>query len=166
MIIPFVSDISPASQQAWLDHLRAALPDAHILPEPTPAQLERASLAIVANPDPADLWRMPNLKWVQSLWAGVEHLIPALPQDVTIVRMTDPQLAQTMAEAVLTMTLYLHRDLPRYVSPQRAAIWHQHPVSRPQERFGIEFASGGHMLSAMRAYKALPVKVHPPISLR
>ncbi|WP_288960911.1 NAD(P)-dependent oxidoreductase, partial [uncultured Sulfitobacter sp.] len=91
-------------------------------------------VAIVANPDPEQLQNMPNLKWVQSLWAGVENLVHTLPDEVAVVRMTDPQLAKTMAEAVLTMTLYLHRDLPKYAEQQLDAVWEQHTLTLPEDR--------------------------------
>ncbi|MEP5730860.1 MAG: glyoxylate/hydroxypyruvate reductase A [Sulfitobacter sp.] len=78
--------------------------------------------------------QLPNLKWVQSLWAGVENLVQTLPNDIDIVRMVDPNLAKTMAEAALTMTLFLHRNLPSYADHQAASIWQQHPVHLPQDR--------------------------------
>ncbi|MCF6193844.1 MAG: NAD(P)-binding domain-containing protein, partial [Kangiellaceae bacterium] len=37
-----------------------------------------------------------------------------------------PALANTMAEAVLTWVLYLHRKIPTYVTQQQQKIWKQH----------------------------------------
>lgn len=134
LVIPFVSNIDAAFQKAWLQHLRAALPNYQILPFDDLQSPTGIEVAIVANPDPGQIAQLPDLKWVQSLWAGVEKLVQTLPSDITIVRMTDPQLAKTMAEAVLTMTLYLHRSLPRYAAQQSAKLWEQHPVVLPEER--------------------------------
>ena len=133
-IIPFVSNISAASRNAWSVQLQAALPEFRIVPFDPNVDFANAEFALVANPDPDHLSQLPNLKWVQSLWAGVEKLVHSLPDDVAIVRMTDPQLAKTMAEAVLTMTLYLHRDLPKYVSQHASGIWEQHDVVLPEDR--------------------------------
>jgi glyoxylate/hydroxypyruvate reductase A len=71
---------------------------------------------------------------VQSTWAGVEAILPAVPDGVAIARMVDPQLADTMAEAVLAWTLYLHRDMPRYARQQSATQWQEHPLVRPDAR--------------------------------
>lgn len=132
--VPFVSQISAKSRNAWLGHLRDVLPELQIEPFDPHQDYSDTEVAIVANPDPEQLQNMPNLKWVQSLWAGVEKLVDTLPDEVAIVRMTDPQLAKTMAEAVLTMTLYLHRDLPNYATQQANEIWEQHAVTFPEDR--------------------------------
>lgn len=133
-VIPFVSNIDQEPCEAWLEHLQAALPDFRIAHFDGQRDISEATVALVANPDPQCLAQMPKLKWVQSLRAGVEKLVQVLPNDVAIVRMTDPQLAKTMAEAVLTMTLYLHRDLPKYAVQQTNRVWEQHPVVVPQDR--------------------------------
>ena len=92
-------------------------------------------VAIVANPDPAALRSLPSLRWVHSVWAGVERLLADL-QDMPlhIVRLVDPQLAATMAEAVLAWTLYLHRDMPLYASQQKQRVWRSAEYVRPQRK--------------------------------
>ena len=40
-----------------------------------------------------------------------------------IVRMTDPKLAETMAEAVLAWSLFVHRKMPTYSQQQRDKQW-------------------------------------------
>lgn len=136
-IIPFVSRGSPAEIAGWLEALRGAMPEFEIEELnalPNPARLE-AELAIVADPAPSDLEQMPNLRWIQSLWAGVERIVAEVPDNgMKIVRMEDPQMARTMAEAVLAWTLYLHRDMPRYRQQQTEKLWLQHPVRLPSER--------------------------------
>jgi len=98
-------------------------------------EVAACEVAIVANPDPAALARMPRLKWVHSVWAGVERLLESLEDtDLRIVRLVDPQLAQTMAEAVLTWTLYLHRDIPMYGRQQTERVWRALDYVKPQRR--------------------------------
>ncbi|PWQ99635.1 2-hydroxyacid dehydrogenase [Leucothrix arctica] len=134
--IPFVSNIDTKSRDHWLTYLQAALPDFEIAAFEAhhPDHWPNSTVAIVANPNPEDLKQLAKLEWVQSVWAGVENLVSTLPQDTAIVRMTDPQLAKTMAEAVLTMTLYLHRDLPMYATQQRNRVWQQHDVLLAEDR--------------------------------
>lgn len=153
-IVPLVTQLSSDEAAAWLAALRPVLPeyDIRMLDELTAEQRATVEVAIAANPDPTELATLPALKWVQSLWAGVERLV-ATTRDANfaIVRMTDPQLAQTMAEAVLAWTLYLHRDMPRYRTQQAARIWQQHPLPLPAART-VSILGLGHLgkLAAQR----------------
>ena len=85
----------------------------------TPGARDAARVAIVSDPDPADLAALPALEWIHSLWAGVETLLDGVDERVGIVRLVDPALSHAMTEAVLAWTLYLHRDVPRYLAQQR-----------------------------------------------
>ncbi|SFH63102.1 2-hydroxyacid dehydrogenase [Albimonas pacifica] len=132
-VVPYVArEVAPA----WLDALRAALPEARILPfaETTPEDRAAARVALAADPDPAELAALPALEWVQSLWAGVERIVAELPQSLKVVRLVDPQLAASMAEAVLAWTLYLHRDMPHYAAAQARGEWAPAPMRLAQER--------------------------------
>lgn len=136
-LIPFVAQLSDHETTEWLIALSAVLPDYEIvaLANCSPQQCAASQMAVVAHPHVADLNKLPNVQWVQSLWAGVEQLLlETQHRDVAIVRMSDPQLAKTMAEAVLAWTLYLHRDMPRYRRQQSQRIWQQHPVKLPAEQ--------------------------------
>lgn len=137
-VIPLIIRAQDDELAVWHRHLPAALQDIAIVKpfaELTDSERRAAELAIVANPDPQDVAALPRLKWVQSLWAGVERLVTELPEDgPKIVRLTDPQMAETMSEAVLAWTLYLHRDMPRYARQQRQRVWLEHPLKLPEER--------------------------------
>jgi glyoxylate/hydroxypyruvate reductase A len=125
----------------WSAALAAALPEETILPfrAMSAEQRQLADIAIVANPDPADVAALPQLAWVQSLWAGVERLVGELgPGAPPIVRLVDPELSRAMAEAVLAWTLYLQRDMPAYARQQRQRIWQALPYRPPsQVRIGL-----------------------------
>ncbi|HEB26357.1 MAG TPA: glyoxylate/hydroxypyruvate reductase A [Porticoccus sp.] len=142
--IVFISSLDKAEQQRWLTGLKKLLPaETILLPDMySAAQAAEVDIAIVANPDPSILNDFPNLVWVQSLWAGVEALVPCISQynqprdsdkQLQLVRLLDPQLADTMAEAVLAWTLYLHRNMPQYATQQRQKLWRQRPCARAQE---------------------------------
>lgn len=137
MPIPFITGIDSAEQQAWLSVLRQAMPDFNIclLDDLAVEQRAKVEVAIVANPDPAELAVLPKLKWIQSLWAGVERLVKDVSDpSIQIVRLVDPNLADTMAEAVLSWVLYLHRDMPRYHQQQLNSEWLQHDVRMAKDR--------------------------------
>ena len=128
-IIPFVSNNKKSSIDKWVDHLAGAMPDETIkrIEDLTTEERLNADLAIVADPDPEDLKTLPNLKWVQSLWAGVEKMMGQMSNaPFEIVRLEDPEMAKAMAEAVLAWTLYLHRNMPKYTKQQRENTWYEH----------------------------------------
>ncbi|WP_457580871.1 2-hydroxyacid dehydrogenase [Ensifer canadensis] len=132
--IALVTRIDRADEQSWVNVLAGLLPESEIMffDEMNDAQRGVAEIAIVANPDPAHVAALPNLRWIHSLWAGVERLVAELGSAAPpIVRLEDPELARVMAEAILAWTYYLHRDMPTYRRQQGAAIWHQHPYRRP-----------------------------------
>ena len=137
-VIPLLSRAQPEERAAWMAHLSTELSNlvtVKAFEDLTGDERERAEVAIVANPDPADLRALPRLKWVHSLWAGVERLVAELPHDgPKIVRLADPQMAETMSEAVLAWSLYLHRDMPRYARQQNEKLWLEHPLKAPDER--------------------------------
>lgn len=139
--IAFLSRMSAEYQTPYLASLRSALPEEtiHPLSELTSAQREATTIAIVANPAPEDVAALPRLAWIQSLWAGVEQLVTALPPgSPPVVRLVDPEMSRTMAEAVLAWTYYLHRDMPRYARQQSLRCWQQHPYRKPsQVRVGL-----------------------------
>ncbi|HFC91720.1 MAG TPA: glyoxylate/hydroxypyruvate reductase A [Leucothrix mucor] len=136
-ITTFVGQISSKNKEAWLNKINPLLTNITIIPyeDLTHEQKLDIKVAIVANPDPKELLELKNLLWVQSLWAGVERLLTELPQaEFGIVRMVDPNLSSTMAEAVLAWTFYLHRDMPKYRLQQKNKIWQQNELIEPKER--------------------------------
>jgi glyoxylate/hydroxypyruvate reductase A len=132
--IALVTRIEPAAELAWKSVLSEHLPDECILSfhEMTAIERQEAEIAIVANPDPAHVAALPNLVWIQSLWAGVERLVGELTgEGPPIVRLMDPELARTMAEAVLAWTYYLQRDMPAYRHQQIKRVWQPLPYRPP-----------------------------------
>ncbi len=124
--IAFVGNLDAEEEAEFLAALAASLPEETIRPFRllSAAEREAARIAIVANPDPAEVALLPNLAWIHSLWAGVERLVRDLGANgVPIVRLVDPELARTMAEAVLAWTYYLQRDMPAYRRQQEAGTW-------------------------------------------
>lgn len=136
-VLPFIANPDYAFTAQWIDALQRAMPDERIVPLSALDAQARATceVAIVANPRPEDLRELPALTWVHSVWAGVEQLMRDLADsDLKIVRLVDPQLAATMAEAVLAWTLYLHRDMPRYAAQQAQQRWEAHDYVRPSRK--------------------------------
>lgn len=134
MVVAFVSQLSKKDQYLWLQALNTQLPDITILPieNLSAEELNQCKIAIVANPDPDEVALLPNLIWIQSLWAGVDALAACFSHATfKLVRLVDPMLAKTMSEAVLTWVLYFHRDMHIYAEQQIKQQWLQHNYRSP-----------------------------------
>ncbi|MFT4183341.1 MAG: glyoxylate/hydroxypyruvate reductase A [Rhizobium sp.] len=139
--IAIVTRLDAAEEMEWRDRIATLLPDERIIPFRNMSADDRneAEIAIVANPDPADVAALPRLVWIHSLWAGVERLVSELGAGAApIVRLVDPELSRVMAEAVLAWTYYLQRDMPFYRRQQSENLWQPLPYRPPSTvRIGL-----------------------------
>ena len=134
--LAFVTRLDVEEEKTWLEILRRTMPDERILPFRDMTEEERrlAEIAIVANPDPADVAALSGLSWIHSLWAGVERLVLELGVTAPpIVRLVDPELSRVMGEAVLAWTYYLQRDMPAYRVSQAERRWAPRDYRHPSE---------------------------------
>ncbi len=133
--IAFVSRLNGRLAATWIRALAHELPGETVLAFDQIQERQQVEIAVLADPDPGHLVQLPNLRWAQSLWVGVEGILsePGLSH-LPIVRLVDPNLAATMAEAVLAWTLYLHRDMPSYAHWQAKQEWCPLPVIPPSQR--------------------------------
>ncbi|MDR6101218.1 glyoxylate/hydroxypyruvate reductase A [Agrobacterium larrymoorei] len=134
--IAYVSRSADDEEATWIETLSEAMPREKIVSirQMREEQRQAAEIAIVANPDPADIAKLPGLKWIHSLWAGVERIVSELgPTSPPIVRLTDPELARVMGEAVLAWTYYLHRNMPAYRQQQEKKIWKDLEYRHPKD---------------------------------
>jgi glyoxylate/hydroxypyruvate reductase len=123
-------------RETWRAALQAALPEATWLDEhEADTHPGGIQAAVVANPAPGRLARLPDLQLVQSLWAGVDKLLAdsTLPKHVTLARMVDPAMNAAMAETALWAVLSLHRGFFRYQAQQRQGLWQPLPQARADE---------------------------------
>jgi glyoxylate/hydroxypyruvate reductase len=130
MSILLIGDLSEAEYESWRAQLSAHLPGDETLVLATQCTDKAAvDIALAANPPWGELATYPNLRFVQSLWAGVDGLLrdPALPESITIARLIDPAMAQSMVEGAIAAVLYVHRQFPAYLRQQGGSIWRQLP---------------------------------------
>ena len=80
--LPFIAPPDSPFAAEWIAALQAAMPDERVVPLAALDEVERqaCTVAVVANPRPQDLRRLPRLQWVQSVWAGVERMLADLGQ--------------------------------------------------------------------------------------
>ena len=82
--------------------------------------------------------RLPRLRWVCSVGAGVEKLlVPDLPPQVAVSRIVDAEQAAGIAQFVVLMALRHARALPRYEAQQRERRWARQPIGALRCRVGV-----------------------------
>jgi glyoxylate/hydroxypyruvate reductase A len=136
MKVLLCGDIDAAEWNEWQAALSAAMPEAQWLGlEGARRDPAAVQAAVVANPPPGSLQGLPNLRLIQSLWAGVDRLMAdtSLPPGVPVARMVDPAMSAAMAETALWAVLSLHRGFFTYARQQRQSQWLLHPQRRADE---------------------------------
>lgn len=94
----------------------------------------------VGSPDEIDtvlVWRhpygvlkqLPKLKLIASLAAGVDHVMtdPDLPIGISIVRLTDPYMANDIVQYVLAYLLNHIKRIDHWASYQQEKLWSRKP---------------------------------------
>lgn len=111
-------------QDEWSKHILKALPEAEVILPDAVGDGASIDYAMVWKPEHGFLSRLPDLKVICSLGAGVDFLFgdPDLP-DLPIVRVVDPNLTDRMSEYVLLQCLLHHRRTLSYLRYQAAGIW-------------------------------------------
>jgi glyoxylate/hydroxypyruvate reductase A len=127
---------SPRAQTRWRPHLVAAFAGRDIHFWPDVGEAAAIEYALVWQPEPGLLARLPNLKLIASLAAGVDHVLrdPTLPRGVPILRLVDPYMTQAMTEHIVLQVLRLHRQDFDYRAHQAVAEWREHEQKNAAER--------------------------------
>ena len=125
MALLFKSDVDRAD--VWQEAIAALMPDIEFRNWPEigdPADIE---FALVWHPPRGELAKLPNLKAIFSLGAGIDHLAsdPDLPEGVPVIRMVDKGLTVGMTEFVVMAVLRHHRQIHDYEIQQRQKVWEQ-----------------------------------------
>lgn len=110
----------------WIKELSQAAPERPVTLAPDGETDPRIEYAVVWKPEAAALAKLPNLKAIFSLGAGVDHVFatPGLPE-VPIVRVVSPDLTTRMSEYVVWQVLDHQRLGPKYRAQQDARIWEE-----------------------------------------
>lgn len=109
----------------WLAALSRHLPGESVRVWPDLGPPEAIEFAVVWKPQPGLLARLPNLRAILSLGAGIDHLTgdQTLPRHVPLVRLIDPSLTTQMSEYVVMNVLRHLRRMPDYARLQGEARW-------------------------------------------
>ena len=114
-----------------------------------PADIE---VAICWNPPAGALARLPSLRLVQSIGAGVDHILrdPALPRAVPVCRVMDPGIAASISAYVAWAVIHQQRHFDRYLASRARRRWQEEPIV-PPSRHRVGVAGLGWLGSACAA---------------
>jgi glyoxylate/hydroxypyruvate reductase A len=136
-----LSIIAPQKDpQPWVEALQAAAPDLDI--RVWPDDHPRAAISFVLSwKHPEGVFsEYPNLKGICSMGAGVDHLLKdsSIPDGITLMRIVDDALAQSMWEHLLAVVFRYMRNLGDYQTDQLHRRWKPTPYLRIADvRIGI-----------------------------
>lgn len=120
----------------WAAVLKEHLPDLDFRIWPETGAVGEIDAAMVWMHPRGELKRYPNLKLIQSLGAGVNHVLddPDLPPGIPVARIVDPGLTAGMVEYAVAAVLRYHRNLDVYERFQREGKWKKLPIPNTGKR--------------------------------
>jgi glyoxylate/hydroxypyruvate reductase A len=102
--------------------------------------LDQIEAAVCWHPPQGALAGLPNLRLMQSLAAGIEHMMidSSLPREVPLCRIVDPGMAGGMKAYVAWAVSHQQRFMPAYLSSRAEQKWLEQPIVAPRKhRVGI-----------------------------
>lgn len=105
---------------------------------------------------------LPNLKLIQSLGAGVDHVFadPELPSGVPVCRISEPGMTGGMNAYVAWAVINRHRHFPEYVQHSAQGQWRECPIVAPADH-PVGIAGMGRLgQAAARVLTAIGYPVH------
>lgn len=121
--------------RAWLEALKHLDPSLDIRIYPEVGNVEEIT-SIIAWKAPFGVFRkFPNLKWIASTGAGVEHIIgdSELPSSVRVTRVVDERLAKDMTAFLVAMVMSWIRGLAWYKANEKDGEWARRRYKVPEE---------------------------------
>lgn len=111
----------------WAAAMRAANPGRPVVTWPDISDRDAVGYALAWHPPEGALERLPNLRVIFSLGAGVDHLLrdTRLPPHVPIVRVVSPDLTRRMTEWTVWQVLAHHRQAAAYRALQADGVWRE-----------------------------------------
>ena len=113
------------SEEELAEELRALAPGADIRPASSPGNLDEITMLAVSTLKTDIAARLPNLKLVQKLGAGVETIVnhPTVAPHVRVARLKPEEPAREIAEYCLAYVLRAQRNLLHHAEAQARAHW-------------------------------------------
>lgn len=134
-----LTDPIPAS--AFTTAIHALAPDAELVEyrrDITDAELAQIDVVLGWRFPAGVVQRLPKLRWVCSVAAGVEKLlVPELAPQVPLSRIVDTEQAEGIAQFVVLMALRHVRGLEAYEALQCERAWTRQPMAAARSRVAV-----------------------------
>jgi glyoxylate/hydroxypyruvate reductase A len=131
----------PSQSPALAAEVQALAPGHVLLPDPRllgDDELARVDVVLGWRFPPGLAGRLPALRWVCSMAAGVEKLlVPDLLATVPLSRVVDADQALGIAQYVTLMALRHAREQPLYDAQQRERSWRRHPMAAARPHVAV-----------------------------
>lgn len=132
---------APMPERYFSPALREAHPGIDLLEysqQPGDEALADVQAVLAWQLPPGIAARLPRLKWVCAVAAGVDKLlVPELPPQVMVSRIVDAEQAEGIAQFVVLMALRHARGLVAYEAQQRQHDWTRKPVAVVRSRVTV-----------------------------
>lgn len=120
--------ISPGNwnPQPWVEGLSKSELVGEVHVWPTEANVDKVELLLVWQPLPKGVVsKLPNLKFLSSMGAGVDHLLGdgQIPKDLPVMRIVDKYLAIDMTNYVLMSLMIYQRKYSQLIENQKDNYW-------------------------------------------
>lgn len=148
--------------EPWLRAIREVDPQIDLRVWPDFGAARDIVFAIAWNHPDGVFQQFPNLRCLQSIGAGVDHILrdPALPEQVAVARIVDPSLARTMTRYLIAAVLSHSSHFPRYWRFQQKKQWQPLPAIAPAQCCIGIMGLGQLGEHAARAFADLGFAVH------
>jgi len=131
----FLYKANPVRGAEWGRHFAALAPDIPFSLWPGDGDPKDVRWLATWVPPDDIAGTFPNLELVFSVGAGVDQFdFSRIPPHVPLVRMLEPNIAESMVEYVCLAVLALHRDLPLFLAQQRREVWKEFQITTAARR--------------------------------
>ena len=131
----------PIPAGGFAEAIRAIAPEADLVEyrrDITDAELAQIDVVLGWRFPAGVAQRLPKLRWVCSVAAGVEKLlVPELASHVPLSRIVDTEQAEGIAQFVVLMALRHVRGLEGYEALQREHAWTRRPMAAARSRVAV-----------------------------
>ena len=120
----------------WKEAISTFMPELEICLWPDVGDPAQVEYLLAQSAEPELFRRLTRLKFMQQFGAGADHILSAaaIPPDLPVSRMVDPEMANSMSLFVLAAVLRYHRNLDLYHQQQTARVWKRLPVTAARDR--------------------------------
>ena len=131
------------NSKEWLETIKKQFKNNKIYTLKDKPDLSKIECAIIWNINNYTLSKMSNVKILFSLGAGVDHILnKSYPKDAHIIKLSDPNLSNQMADYILMSVLMCHRKIFQYSINKKNKDWNQ-LIPFDKDNFGITILGYG-----------------------